>query len=456
MVIGYNLKGNITSLSDYKVGLSIKRNSKRLRDFVEGMTLKEKLLNAKGMIMVHQPTNTSIAHFNFIHSQHFFPLSILDYAVAIQNLVCRNIPSLPILSIDSHDYGPCDFRCLDCLAEETRTWGEKKLGFKNFDPVHYEAVLTEISRYSRERGCESVRFEMSGEGNPDMYSHRARIIRHAKEKCNMGVVYVSSGSRLTKESIDALVECASYIRISFPGLNNDAYSIYSRQAGNRKDQFTYDAALRLLETLTNRRAQCGRDGELLIGIRTCMRPENEGWYNKTALRIGELGADSFQIVKILVPIGYNVQDFPLSNETIYELQEVKRKKGDGKLMHVQVPQKLDYMYYSREIDELIKPAECFSSSVSPILYGPHLVICTHWGKITDIENSHYGVITGEPGQLNNIIAGNRANKIRDHVPSRCNDCCSIYDNLIMSAIKAQLSLAKDPNEVGFYLTYYPK
>ena len=417
------------------------------------MPMKERLLKAKSMIMVYKPTNKIMFELNLIHAQHFYPLSIVDYANAMKNLLLGKIDSLPILSLDSHDYNFCDFNCKDCLAVDTRTWAAKELGFTNYDPEEYEKCLTEIARYSKKRGCDSIRFEMSGEGNPDMYPHRARIIKFAKEKLNMKCVYISSGSRLNEETIDALAKYAYYVRISLPGLNNKAYDIYSNQKGANKNKFTFDDALELMKKLVQKRKEYNREGELVIGARTCMRPENEGSYLSAAKAMGEIGIDSFQIVKILIPMGENIEKYKLSKKTINELETLNANYQKYNLMHVQIPYKLDYIYYDRKLEKTEKPSHCYSSYLSPILYGPHLVVCTHWEKIKDVEGSHYGKISGKKNQLEDMMFNEKACRIRDALPNKCSSCCSIYDNLVMEMVKTQLLMVNDIENIEFLLTY---
>ena len=122
-------------------------------------------------------------------------------------------------------------------------------------------------------------------------------------------------------------------------------------------------------------------------------------------------------------------------------------------MHVQIPFALDYIYYDRKIDDNEKPSTCYSSYLSPILYGPNLVVCTHWEKIKDVKGSHYGLVTGEKNQLEDIIHNKRACEIRNNLPDKCSSCCSIYDNLVMEMIKSQLLMIKDLDNVEFLLTY---
>ena len=209
----------------------------------------------------------------------------------------------------------------------------------------------------------------------------------------------------------------------------------------------------LIQKLVEKRKEYGREGELMIGARTCMRPENENSYIDTAKRLGSMGADSFQIVKILIPIGEEIEKYKLSDNTIDELSKLRKEYKNYGLLHVQIPHDLDYIYYDRKIDENHKPSQCYSSFVSPILYGPNLVICTHWEKIKDKENSHYGHIKGEMGELEEIMCGERACRIRKCVPERCSSCCSIFDNQTLEVIRAQLALVTNLDDVEFLLTY---
>ena len=96
---------------------------------------------------------------------------------------------------------------------------------------------------------------------------------------------------------------------------------------------------------------------------------------------------------------------------------------------------------------------CYSSLLSPILYGPNLVICTHWEKIKDIKDSHYGKMLGTPNELEVMIEGENGTRIRNCVPEKCSSCCSIYDNQIMDLIRAELSILNDLDDVEFMLTY---
>lgn len=187
MQIAINKNNNLFELNSLKVE---KIDNGYIEKAITEMSEKEKLMKAKSLILLHKKSNRVICELNMIQNQHFYPLSILDYANLMLRYLKKEITELPIVSLDSHDYNFCDFNCKDCLAVDTRKWAQENLNFNNFDFEHYKRVLKEISRYSKQRGCDSIRFEMSGEGNPDMYPYRSKIIKYAVEECNMKPVYI--------------------------------------------------------------------------------------------------------------------------------------------------------------------------------------------------------------------------------------------------------------------------
>lgn len=447
LVLGKDNK--VYELSSLKIN---ETSNQYIKNGIKELSYKERRMKAKSLVLVYKKTNRVVFELNMIQNQHYYPLSILDYANAMLEYMKHNISNLPIMSLDSHDYNFCDFHCKDCLAVDTRNWAKDNLGFTNFDIEHYKKVIKEIARYSKERGLDSIRFEMSGEGNPDMYPDRAELIRYAAEECNMKCVYITSGSMLNEETIDALAKYAYYIRISLPGTTEEAYKIYSAQK-RVKDSFTYEKAMTLIEKLIKKRNEYGREGELMIGARACMRPENEGGYIKTAKRLGKMGADSFQVVKILIPLGDKIEKYKLTKETIKELMDLRENYEQYGLMHIQVPHNLDYIYYDRKLEDVQKPSRCYSSLVSPILYGPNLIVCTHWEKIKDIKGSHYCKMTGKEKELEKIMEGKHAKTIRRRVPEKCSSCCAIFDNQVLDMLRAQLALATDLDDLEFYLTY---
>lgn len=415
------------------------------------LSLIDKCLKPKSMIMVNKNTGDIIFETSELYPQHFYPQTILNYANAIKEGMKGNLDDLPILSISTKDYPYCDFRCRECLADPTRMWAIKNIDKCVLDVEEYKKILKEIARYSKARGCDSVRLEICGEGNPDMYPNRAEIIKYAKEECNMGVVYISTGSRMSDEVLNALAKYAYYVRISLPGISEEAYDYYSNQKG--KEKFTYNDAMKLLNRICKLRKKYKRENELMIGVRTCIRSKNEGHYIDLSKKLGKMGVDSFQMVKVLTDHIEDKKDIELSEKTQQDLIEISKCYESLGLKHIQTPKLLDKLYVNRDFLINKKPTKCFSSIVSPILYGNSLIVCIHWDKIRNKDNAYYGVLTGKENELEEIMQGKRAKEIRLQYPQSCHDCCSLNDNLMLEVIRSNLALFNDVDIIDFMLVY---
>ena len=285
---------------------------------------KNTILTAKQFSAVNMETGKTI-WFSRTHSpQHLYPLTEKDYCEAIKYAVQYGIEQMPILSVSAKDFPYCDFDCKDCLACPSRKWAitDQHIKYPIVPIDKYKKILDEISSYSSKRGFNTVRFEICGEGNPDLYKDRIKMIEHANQKCNMGIVYVSTGSKISDELLDCLVENASFIRISFPGISTDSYKAYSNQK-SKNNEFSYNDAIHLLDKLCNARARIGREDSLLIGTRTCIRSLNAGHYDDFIKTIVNVGVDVFQGVKVLVPDFERVKDEIVSLDVIEELVALK-------------------------------------------------------------------------------------------------------------------------------------
>ncbi len=407
------------------------------------------LLNAKSFIIYDKKIKKIIFETNKIYPQHFFPHNIIDYAEMVKKMVKNEKEKLPIMSISSKDFPYCDFDCKDCLAKSSRDWASKNIPCIVPNIQLYKKILYNVSEYSKMLGCSSVRFEICGEGNPDMFPNRDEIIQFAKEKCNMGVVYISTGSKLDYKTKIALSKYVSYIRISFPGIDNLGYDYYSNQKGKKK--FKYNDAIELLKELVLLRKKYNRENNLIIGVRTCIRDSNEGKYINFAKQLGKIGVDSLQIVKVLTPEKNKIKDNIINKNLKKELLIITKKYKQYGLKHVQLPIKLDSVYEDRKLKNEIKPSKCYSSIFSPILYGTNLITCTHWDKISDVKNFHYGELKGNEDEISKLMNCSRSLRIRSKIPSGCDDCCSINDNLMFEIIKLKLSLCNDLNDIEFKL-----
>lgn len=423
---------------------SLKKINKNDRKFDKNI-----LLNINSLIIYNKKTNRITFETTAVYPQHFYPLSILDYANAIKEMLKKDVEELPILSVSSKDYPFCDFKCKDCLADPTRGWAIKNFMEPEIEIEKYKKILKSIADFSKKRGVDSVRLEFCGEGNPDMYKYRSEIIEYAAKECNMGIVYISTGSRMSDKLKKTLAKYASYIRISLPGISNEAYEYYSEQTAFEK--FTFDDSINLLKELVSLRKKYKRENELLIGVRTCMRKKNNGHYYSLAKKLGEMDVDSFQIVKVLTDNQEIIEKNYLDDDTRREIYDLKDNYKRIGLKHLQIPDIMDKLYIDRTFHKAKKPAKCYSSMVSPILYSSNLIVCIHWDKIRDV-NYHYGKLCGADNEVYDLIYGERGNDIRKKIPCNCENCCALNDNLLLEAIRSHLSLYNDLDDLEFLVT----
>lgn len=412
---------------------------------------KERLITPKRIVAINVKNGKTIWLTNKVFPQHFYPLSIKDYCEAVKVAVKIGIDRMPILSVSSKDFPYCDFKCLDCLACPSREWAvaDNHIKYPIIPIELYKKILDEISRYSKERGCEHVRFEICGEGNPDLYKDRVEMIEYATKNCGMKIVYVSTGSKMNEELIDCLARNSFCIRISFPGITPTAYDVYSNQ---RNWSFGYEEAISLLKKLTEKRKEYGREGELLIGARTCIRPLNDGSYKKFLATIGELGVDAFQAVKVLTPEFGKHLEQTMSREVVKELLELKENYKELGIQDFQIPNDLNKIYNDRSLRDEMKTSKCWSSMVSPPLYGTNLMCCVLWNRITDLSY-HYGIMKGEIGELENMMTGENARYIKENCPKNCKDCCSYNDNKFMESLWKTLKVQDDVDDIEFFFEY---
>ncbi len=406
---------------------------------IRSLSKKERALRFNGFAITDEQGNILFED-RKRYAQHFFPLSVVDYARAMYNFERHN-QSLPILSVDSHDVLQCDFKCQDCLSAHGTNFPIKQFPKDNFkmDLEMYKRILKEIADYSEKRGFRGVRFEQSGEGNPDYYKHRQEILRYAKE-LGMQSVYVSTGSKIDENLRKALVENSSFIRISFPGIG-ESYKPYSGQS-----EFTFTDALNGLGKIIDERDKQGRKRDLMIGARVALRAEHSDTYFNFANRLKDLGIDSLQIVKILVPEGRTPSDFPLSSKDVCDLEETATL--DDSNFNVTVPHGLDSMVYSREIENRSEfPTQCFSARFQPVLAGRSLFVCT----ISDIMYSHnlrLGTFANEDGELERFLSSENLRRVTKGIPSQCKSCSNIYDNMMLFLL--QNLFRANPQKLNFY------
>lgn len=405
---------------------------------IAGYSNKDRALRFQGFIITNEQGEV-VFEDRKRYSQHFFPLSVLDYARAMYNLEKYN-QQVPILSVDSHDVLACDFRCKDCLSAHGTNFPVGQFPKDNFkmDLETYKRMLKSIVEYSERRGFTGVRFEQSGEGNPDYYEHRQEILKYAKE-LGMQSVYVSTGSKIDNDLRKALVDNSSFVRISFPGIG-ESYKYYSGQ-----ESFTFADAMKGLELIIGERDKQGRDG-LMIGARVALRERHEGSYFKFADGLKKMGVDSLQIVKILVPEGKKPSDFPITPTGVENLEQARTL--DDETFSINIPHRLDSLVYSREIENRQEfPEQCFSALFQPVLAGRSLFVCT----ISDImysDNLRLGTFANEEGELERFLSPGNLARVTEGIPRQCRSCSNIYDNLLL--FKLQKLFRTNTQKLKFY------
>ena len=414
-------------------------------------TFKDSLLTVKQVSAIDMATGKTIWFSRLRSPQHLYPLTQKDYCEAVKHAAQHGISQMPILSISAKDFPYCDFNCIDCLACPSRKWATEQQHIKYpIIPINkYKKILKELCRYSSERGFNKIRFEICGEGNPDLYKNRIEMLEYANQECNMGLVYVSTGSKISNELLSCLVNNASFIRISFPGIGTNAYKAYSNQ---NSYHFSYNDAIHLLDKLCNARAKANREDTLLIGTRTCLRPLNAGYYNNFIRTIANIGVDVFQGVKVLVPNFENVKNEVISMREIEELISLKELAYSYGLMDFQIPQNLSTLYNNRSLIEKDKTTKCWSSLISPPLYGTNLMCCVLWDKITD-TNYHYGIMEGKEMELEKLMHGERAKFIIANCPRSCTECPSLKDNTFIESLWHVLKVQENLNNIKFINHY---
>ncbi len=420
---------------EYLVGKKIKALTKQRKvahlqkeevTKIKTLSNKERALRFNGFIITDEQDNI-VFEDRKRYSQHFFPLSVIDYAESLYNFE-RYKQEIPILSVDSHDVLACDFKCRDCLSVHGTNFPVKKFPEDNsdMDIETYKKILKSIADYSKERGFVGVRFEQSGEGNPDFYKNRQQILRYARE-LQMQSVYVSTGSKIDKDLMRVLIENSSFIRISFPGIR-ESYQYYSGQ-----NAFTYNDAINLLIEIVKERDRAGKTKELMLGTRVALRNNHGDSYFNFVSCLKNIGFDSMQIVKILVPEGKKPSDFPLSHSDRADLERVVMLDDIG--FNVIMPHSLDSLVYSREIKNRAQfPLQCFSAMFQPVLTGRNLFVCT----ISDImynPDLRLGTFKNGKGELERFLSPKNIKRVTRKIPAQCKCCSNIYDNLLLFSLQ---------------------
>lgn len=182
------------------------------------------------------------------------------------------------------------------------------------------------------------------------------------------------------------------------------------------------------------RKEYKREKDLLIGVRTCLRPEivtNIEYITRLLLK--EIGVDTFQIVRPIINVNENIgfQNIAVPFELKQILKNIKDKYG------VIVPDNMNY-YYNERVNVNTMPKRCFASELMPILYNSYLLPCTHTRMI---KNTKYY----KDGELSvNSIPHFEVS------PLYCRTCCAIKDNYIFEKIYVKTKELIEKGEEPIY------
>ena len=90
--------------------------------------------------------------------------------------------------------------------------------------------------------------------------------------------------------------------------------------------------------------------------------------------------DAFQAVKVLTPEFGKHLEQTMSREVVKELLELKENYKELGIQDFQIPNDLNKIYNDRSLRDEMKTSKCWSSMVSPPLYGTNLMCCVFGGS----------------------------------------------------------------------------
>ena len=161
---------------------------------------------------------------------------------------------------------------------------------------------------------------------------------------------------------------------------------------------------------------------------------------------------AFQGVKVLTPEFEKHREQEMSLGTIIELAKLREDYKWLGIKNFQIPNYLNQIYNDRAFKGNEKPSTCWSSIVSPPLYGTNLMCCVLWDRITDLAY-HYGIMEGRTMELEEMMNGANAQFIRANCPKNCKDCCAHNDNRFMESLWKNLKSMENVDDVEFFFEY---
>ncbi|MFH1326500.1 MAG: radical SAM protein [archaeon] len=174
------------------------------------------------------------------------------------------------INVDFDLTNACNNKCPRCMFRDSLD-GTR---------VDTDKALSLVSEFAR-LGVKSVIYQ--GGGEPTCHPDFEQILRFTKEK-GLEVGVSTNGYEVSSSTLDAIVDCCEWIRISLDASNPQSYQITHGMTGD-----SFNKVLRNIKALVNSRNK--KQSNLIIGIGYLVGPKTIDGISDAARIVKELGAD---------------------------------------------------------------------------------------------------------------------------------------------------------------------
>ena len=211
--------------------------------------------------------NFSLHNFDFKKKILYHPEKIIAYKEGKR-------PFPTTLEIDLTNR--CNHKCSFCFYAE-------HIGVEADKPSLETEIIKSKLKEAKQLGTKAISF--TGGGEPTIHKDYEKILIYAKE-IGFDVGTITNGSAITSRNVDTLIDNLQWIRISMAGGDRESY-----QKVQGVDQF--DLIVKNVKLLSNRNKE--KNGNLNIGIRTLVTPENIHTLENFAQMIKDFKIDYYQL-----------------------------------------------------------------------------------------------------------------------------------------------------------------
>lgn len=188
------------------------------------------------------------------------------------------------LHLDVGPSGDCSNRCIHCYL---KWYGRKKQSLE-------KDVFLKLMRDIGPLGVKSI--FIAGSGEPLLNQHTPEAIEIAKQH-GVDVSVATNGHFFSKETAEKVIDSLSWVRFSIQAASK---ALYPKVHGTREEN--WEKVFKNLETLVALRSK--RKAEVVIGVLTCLIPENISEVYELASKCKEIGVDYITIR----PISQNIRN----------------------------------------------------------------------------------------------------------------------------------------------------